>query len=134
MSHSNILAKFGERIAARKQEIDEEFAPLVRNRLVQLFRKAHEVEPNLTGVAVGMGTATATGSYTITYEDGEQRQERGCYWHSDTRVKVHPSVNAFLAEVAAYSHRLCGGRPDDLPYVSDITLADLPPPPRKRRK
>ena len=122
------LNSFASQISARKNRISAEYAPKIRAYFLELFRTAHAVEPNLTGMEAGMGTATATGFYTVTDED---EPEEGSWlmkahkWSPGQCYKTHPEVDYFLSEIQAYSDRLCGGRHDDLPYIEPITLADL---------
>jgi hypothetical protein len=118
------LAQFADQIVARKQAIDAEFAPKVRNHLVQLFRKAHAVDPGLTGVIAAQGSACATGHYTVT-EDGEAWEKQAHEWSDRQIAKAKPEVETFLAAVLDYSDHICAGKQDDLPYIEDITLDDL---------
>lgn len=118
------LAFLAKRIAARKEAIDAEFAPLVRNHLVQFFRKAHAVEPGLTGVIVGNGIACVAGQYSVT-ENGDTWTRPGHEWSEMQIFKCKPEVEAFMTTVRDYSDRLCSRSADALPYVSDITLDDL---------
>lgn len=125
------LAQIAAHIAERKAAVDAEFAPLVRNHLVQLFRAAHAVEPTLTGMTAGMGTATIDGEYTYVDEDGEHLTEANGWKHgSRKRDAKHDAVAEWLAAVADYSDRLCA----ELPYVDDITLDDLTTERSKRAK
>jgi len=127
---SEVLADRDEAIAKMDRE---KFTPIIRNHLVQLFRKAHEVEPRLTGVTVGMGRATAKGVYTITDTEGSTRV--GDPRDQDARdfgymggLPVHNEVLDFLRAVEDYSNCLCGGFGglcDGLGYINDITLDDL---------
>ncbi len=94
------------------------FAPAIRNHLIQLFRKAHAKDSGLTGVLVGMGCALGTGTYTGTL-DGETRKDDARDWGN--QVVTSPEVHAFLKAVNEYSGLLC----PDLPYIDDITVADL---------
>ncbi len=125
------LDRIAEQLAARKAALDAEFAPKVRNHLVQLFRKAHAVEPKLTGLIAAQGTACARGEYSMT-EDGETWTKRAHEWSATQITQPAPAVRAFLSAVAAYSDRICAGRADDLPYIADITPADLEPNTAKR--
>lgn len=119
------LSRIAQRIADAKEAVDREFAPLVRNHLVQLFRMAHAVEPDLTGMVAGMGVASPTGTYIR--EDGETQQASDWRFLGGSKAK-HPTTEAWLAEVDAYSDRLCRHDEHDLPYVRDITLDDLETP------
>ncbi len=142
--NKNTLDQFAEQIAERKAQIDAEFAPKLRNHLVQLFRKAHAVDPKLTGLIAAMGRAVPTGQFlnkgdpsSEFAEDREPRLHDAGDWlaeQCDEYHPLHPETLAFFEEVAAYDDRLCAQRADDLPYVDDITPADLTPERVKRSR
>ncbi len=135
MKPSPVLDKIAARLSDRKAVIDAEFAPLVRNHLVQLFRAAHAKDNCLTGMSVGMGVASGCGLYAVVYDDGETGEYRATSWHPHNCAGAkHQEVTAWLAEVANYSDRICTGQSDALPYVNDITLADLTTERVKRAK
>jgi hypothetical protein len=112
-------------------ELDRtKFGPMIRNHLVQLFRKAHTVDPELGDIVVGMGTATIKGTFLCRGDDegepGEDgpRQLSAGDWAEDSCKDywpVHQETLDLLRAVAAYSDRLCNG----LGYINDITLDDL---------
>ncbi len=135
MNNTDPLSRIAERIAAAKAAVDREFAHLVRNHLVQLFRLAHAIEPGLTGAKMGMGTAAASGTYTRTYEDtGERSPAQAVYWNADSGEELPPAVLAWFEELERYSLCLCSRRGDELPEVRDITLDDILTPAKPARK
>jgi hypothetical protein len=118
------LSQIADDLEAKRAALDAEFVPKVRNHLIQLFRKAHKVDPKLTGVNVGMGTACATGKY-IRDEDGESVLARDREYIGGMKAR-HVETEVWLNEVHRYSSEfLCNGRADQLPEINDITLKDL---------
>jgi hypothetical protein len=124
------LAQFAERIAERKQAIDAEFAPLIRNHLVQLFRKAHAVDPELTGAIFGMGAVSPKGFYIC--KDGEKVLARD-YFYCNFEPE-HAATKEWLATLSDYSENYLCAQHNGLPYVSDITVDDLLSSPVRERK
>ena len=123
---------FDELADKREEAISEldrtKFGPMIRNHLVQLFRKAHAVEPRLTGVIVGMGRAFATGRYVVTDMDRDGKRRVGEPYDQDASDfgflggnPVSNEVWDFLKAVEDYAGKLCNG----LGYINDITLDDL---------
>jgi len=120
----DFFSEVAERRADAIAALDHEtFAPLIRNHLVQLFRKAHTKDHGLTGCIVGMGVASATGRYLLA-----ERDEEGKIQATEARdyrfgggAPMYQEVADFLLAVKGYCERLC----DTLPYINDITLADL---------
>ena len=112
--------------AARIDVIDaQEIAPRIRNHLIQLFRAAHEVEPGLTGVKVGMGTAFPTGDYHSLDEDQSSFLCSALEWDEQTHWQpVSDKVGAFFTAIREYD-TLAHGRANDLPDIDDITLDDI---------
>lgn len=102
------------------------FAPLIRNHLVQLFRKAHAKDKGLTGMRAIMGSAFADGTFT-EYEEGQEPFKREASdWEPRNRGQPGAAdVLAFLQAVHDYDGLLYNGGANDLPYIDDITLADL---------
>lgn len=125
----NFFDDLGEKRRDAFNELDRtKFGPMIRNHLVQLFRKAHAVEPRLTGVIVGMGRAFATGRYFVTDMDRDGKQRVGEPYDQDASDfsflggnPVSDEVWDFLKAVEDYASKLCSG----LGYINDITLADL---------
>lgn len=119
------LETFTERLVARRVALNAEFEPQIRAYFVELFRKAHAVEPKLTGMDTEMGTATANGHYSVT-DEGETWEQQAHKWSPRQIAKSpHPEVELFLSEIDAYSDQLCAGRWDDLPGIDAITVQDL---------
>ena len=119
------LEKITERLVARRAAINAEFAPQIRAYFVKLFREVHAVEPKLTGMDTGMGTATANGRYDVTDDENGTWEKRGFDWHPRQTAKARPEVEFFLSEISEYSDKLCAGRWDDLPAIDAITVQDL---------
>lgn len=120
-----------DRRAKAFDELDRKtFEPLIRNHLVQLFRAAHAVQPQLTGAIVGMGGAIPRGQYLSRGdkepgahpEDGPRMWD-ACEWDADRGAMYHaafPAVEAWLQAVRDYDQSLA----HDL-ACDDITPADL---------
>ena len=127
----NFFDDLADKREAAIAELDNtKFAPAIRNHLVQLFRKARAVDPELGDIAVGMGTATIKGTFLCRGDDegepGEDgpRQLSAGDWAEDSCKDywpVHQETLDLLRAVNAYSDRLCDG----LGYINDITLDDL---------
>lgn len=109
----------------------ETFAPLIRNHLVQLYRKAHAKDAGLLGVLVGMGRAFPRGDYLCkgdnepnAHPDDKARLLDASDWlpgQYDSLQPKHAETLAFFVAVHEYADQLC----HTLPYIDDITPADL---------
>lgn len=101
------------------------FAPLIRNHLLQLFRAAHAKDKGLTGVLAAMGRAVPTGVFAA-HDGDESSRDEASNWEPTTNWQPNsPEVYAFLRAVHDYDSLLCNGGSNDLPYIADITPADL---------
>ncbi len=121
---TDFFTQAAERRADAIARLDAEtFAPLIRNHLLQLFRKAHAKDHGLTGCIVGMGLASATGRYLMAKrnDEGEIQAGEARDWRFGGGAPMYQEAADFLAAVKNYSERLC----DSLPYINDIALADL---------
>lgn len=122
----NFFTTISDQRADRIAQADVAVSHAIRNHLVQLFRKAHKDEPNLTGVVSGMGRATPRGCYAKEYEDGETLMANASNWSIKDRAQpVSSNVRAFFQAVADYSDHICSGPYNGLPYIQDITSDDL---------
>ncbi len=137
------LDRFAEQIAARKAEIDAEFAPKLRNHLIQLFRKAHAVEPGLRGVEAYNGLAILRGEYLTQGErdpgahpDDQKPTTRDASDWTERNYQglqpKRPEVAAFFLAVKEYEERTMIEGEGHLPYIDSITPADLEPNTAKR--
>jgi hypothetical protein len=119
---SDFFSKIEDRRSAEISVIDRKYAVEIRNHIVQLFRKAQAKAPGLTGVLVGMGTATPSGTYETTYEDtGETVEVDACDWKYRGNVDPkHQEITEFFKVVDEYSDKYM-----ELPCIGDITLDDL---------
>lgn len=123
----NFFDDLGEKRRDAFNELDRtKFGPAIRNHLVQLFRKAHAVDPELGDIVVGMGTATIKGTFLCRGDAPGvgPRQISADDWFEESPVEywpVHQETLDLLRAVNAYSDRLCDG----LGYINDITLDDL---------
>ena len=132
--------KFFDDLGARREaemaSMDRRiYEPAIRNHLVQLFRKAHADDPELTGVLFGMGGFSIQGNY-ITAGDptSEFPEEREQVFHpcNDWVPRIYDShqprseaTRLFFKTMEAYSQH-AGTREDPLPLIDvDITLNDL---------
>ncbi len=122
---------FFDQLAARRSDeiaaLDAaKFAPAIRNHLLQLFRKAHAKDHALEGLAVGMGAATAKGRYLLAARDdeGNLATAKALDWEYGAGAPMYQEVSDFFTAAKSYSDRI-SARHDDLPYIADITLADI---------
>lgn len=102
--------------------------PAIRNHLVQLFQKAHAVEPGLTGMDCGMGSVTVNGTYSPAgYPDSEFEDERNPdpfeAWKWTERSvwqPKHPETLEWLGAVNEFANNF-----SELPDIGRITVKDL---------
>lgn len=114
---------------AEKRESDiamldrTKFGPMIRNHLVQLFRKAHAVDDGLEGVLVGMGGISIQGTFRACYNDDCSYAQitANDYKYMGGITVEHPEAEAFLKACEEYDE--CG-LACDVP-IADITLDDL---------
>jgi hypothetical protein len=116
------FSEIAERRETAIAELDENtFAPMIRNHLVQLFRKAHAVEPTVTGIKIGMGGTAVGGEYVTVYDGGETLSKRCTQWDSKSCDQPkHPETLALFEAAERYQDNYM-----ELPSIADITLADL---------
>ncbi len=129
---TDFFTQTAERRASAIAELDAQtFAPLIRNHLVQLFRKAHAKDKGLTGVVVGMGGCVPRGQYLSRGDetpdahpdDREPRLYEASDWDADQYDMLqpkHPETLAFLDAVRLYDEALAR-----FVVCDDITLDDL---------
>lgn len=127
----DFFAQVADRRADAIAELDAKtFAPLIRNHLVQLFRKAHEKDGGLEGLWMGMGSATPKGCYLLAARDDEGNiaTANALDWGYKAGAPMYQEVADFFSAAKAYTDRICHPRAyEALPEVSDITPADLEP-------
>ena len=110
------LEKIAERIREEKDLVEAKYSPIVRNHLLQLFRKAQKKDKKLESIRTINGAVFVNGTYLCN--DGEYR-ELCLRVYPDQYEEYLPkkidTKNLFDA-AKTYSDYLCNG----LPYIETI--------------
>lgn len=121
----NFFDTVSEKRQSAFAELDKtKFGPMIRNHLVQLFRKARAVDTGLIGVIIGMGGISCKGTFMGRYDDEPNdviEIEANDYRYKGGFTVEHPEVEDFLEACNEYDE---SGLACDVP-VADITLDDL---------
>lgn len=122
----NFFDDLGEKRRDAFNELDRtKFGPAIRNHPVQLFRKAHAVDPGLTGLIFGAGDCSIQGKVYVRWDDGPEADAvkfgANNYKYVGGVTAEHPEAADFLEACEEYAE---SGLAYDCP-IADITLDDL---------